>query len=489
MHKALAILFALSLPFSAYANMRITEIMYNLSGTDTGREWVEIHNDGASSVDLTGWKWNDGSNHLLYAPPQKGGVGSIVVSSGAYAILAASSTQFISEHSAISVSVINTSMDLGQQDNRTYTLALMHPDDSPEDTISYTTTFGANGDGDSLQLIDGVWKAASSTPGVSFSSGNGGAVSGGNAGTNQNVSPQQTSSVAASGDSGVWVADAASISAYAGKDREVIVGADTAFEGKAIGIAGKPLENARFVWSFGDGGRAEGESVLHAFTYPGMYSVVLDVSSGKYAASHRIKVIATLADISISRVASGVDSFIELHNKTSRELDLSWWRLKSGSVYFTFPKNTFLLPNAKIVFPFRITKLPIVDARDVTFLYPNGEVAAVYTKDEEAVPALPSAVSKLQAVSALPISEKSQSVAFNKGFLKKSAEAMTGGKEASSSLAATFAAVQELPKTRHASQLWLWGVFAIALLSLVGVFVGRKKDDGELTADDIEIVE
>lgn len=40
-------------------NIVVTEIMYNAVGGDGGQEWVEIFNNGSSSIDVTGWKLND----------------------------------------------------------------------------------------------------------------------------------------------------------------------------------------------------------------------------------------------------------------------------------------------------------------------------------------------------------------------------------------------------------------------------------------------
>ena len=52
----LSAVFALLILSSAsHAGVIITEIMYNADGSDGGREWVEIYNNGASAVDISGW--------------------------------------------------------------------------------------------------------------------------------------------------------------------------------------------------------------------------------------------------------------------------------------------------------------------------------------------------------------------------------------------------------------------------------------------------
>lgn len=475
-----------SAPLCANASIRITEIMYDLPGADTGREWIKIHNDGGESVSIADWKFNDGANHVLNEPPKNGGTGSLLISSNGYAILAADAPQCIAEH-AVSIPVIDTAMSLGQQNDRTYIISLVRSDGSIEDSVSYTTALGANGDGKSLQLINGVWQAASTTIDTASAQISSDAAA--------PVSSTESASTMSGSDSG-WKIDTNTISAFAGKDREVIVGADTVFSGQAVGTAGEPLLNARFIWSFGDGGQAEGVSALHAFTYPGVYRVALDVSSGKYAAAHQIKVTAVPADISISRVVSGTDSFIELHNKTSRELDLSWWRLKSGGDYFTLPTHTFLLPNAKVAFPFRITRLPILDTADVALLYPNGTAAVVYTGNEGRATFLSHSADDTPSIQTSAASlSKAVFAASNKGALPytgASASDRVERRDGSLAAAATLSLVQELPKASpRSSKVWIWGTLGIVLLAAGGVFASgkSKKEADELTADDIEIVE
>ena len=47
------------------AQIEITEIMYDVPGSDAGREWIEIHNTG-NTTDLTDWRFfESGSNHKL----------------------------------------------------------------------------------------------------------------------------------------------------------------------------------------------------------------------------------------------------------------------------------------------------------------------------------------------------------------------------------------------------------------------------------------
>ena len=50
----------------AGAQVAITEIMYDLEGTDADREWIELQNTSGFQVDLEGWKFfEQDTNHKL----------------------------------------------------------------------------------------------------------------------------------------------------------------------------------------------------------------------------------------------------------------------------------------------------------------------------------------------------------------------------------------------------------------------------------------
>src|SRR3989344_3982519 len=93
----------------------INEIMYNLEGTDTNHEWIEIFNPKNNAVNLDGGKLYDGdgeTNSGLNAPPKNGGQGSLIIPAGGYAILAAKADVFLADHQGFSGTVIDTVLDL-----------------------------------------------------------------------------------------------------------------------------------------------------------------------------------------------------------------------------------------------------------------------------------------------------------------------------------------------------------------------------------------
>lgn len=353
----------------ASGQMVINEIMYDLEGSDSGYEWIEVYNNGAESVDLTGWKFNDGSNHNLDISSEKGGQGSFVVTPAEYIILTGGALLFLSEHSGYSGTVIDTVMSLN---NTSEILSLIDVDSNEVDSVTYTNELGANGDGESLQLINGVFKASSPTLGsVNILS-----TSSESPTPNEEVDNDESVEENISG--GMTYPTKQQIFADAGGDKTVIVGADTIFTGTAHGLKGEVLKNARYVWNFGDGVLREGKSILHTYQYPNTYTVTLSVSSLEYSAIDRITVDAHKAEVAIG-VAN--DEYIEVINNSDYELDVSLWSLVSGEQTFRLPKNTIILPHHKNIFPKTITMLSVSNPYDVSIKYPNG-VAAVTFGDE-----------------------------------------------------------------------------------------------------------
>ncbi len=159
---ALAWLLALTAlsPYIAHAAITITEIMYDPKGADTKREWIEIHNAGAEGIDLSGYTFVDTSNHRLNVPPKNGGIGSMVLMPGTFAIIAADAATFTREYPTITP-VIDSVMNVRNTEGY---VALNTS--STTVGITYTKALGAAGDGDSLQYTNGAWIHAMPTPGA-----------------------------------------------------------------------------------------------------------------------------------------------------------------------------------------------------------------------------------------------------------------------------------------------------------------------------------
>ena len=378
---------------TAFAQVEITEIMYDFEeGSDSGREWVEIHNTNGDLIDISDWRFFEAeTNHKL-----KIIFGGGILSSGEYAIIVSDDVKFYIDNPTFSHDVLDSSFSLS---NTGEVLTIRDSDLNDVNLVTYSSEWGANGDGNSLQKVNGSWCAGTPTPGMenisvcadSPDDDPNPALRDGQ-GDDEEYPPDDRSTqeqelpATYSGTIPSWTEEP-KISTYAGaRKRIVLAGADINFEGKSNGVDGKLLPYARHVWNFGDGSQGIGKEIIHTYYYPGEYVVVLNTTSGEYAAMDRILVEVIPADILISNVSFDNPSFIEIYNKTSYELDLSRWQLKVGEWKFTIPRDTFIRPKKKIIFPSQVTKFSFKKGSEITLLYPSGDIVTSYYKEEENIP-------------------------------------------------------------------------------------------------------
>ena len=174
-HNPRLILFCLLLGFfvfghTAFANetIIINEIMYNLPGSDSKREWIEIYNLSDQEIDLTGWKFYEAkTNHSLKLIR-----GSVIISSGAYAIIADSADNFLVDHPDFIGTLFDSSFSLS---NSGESLILKNNSLEIINEIFYNVSLGANGNGKTLERkSNGSWQESfvdGGTPGTENSQG------------------------------------------------------------------------------------------------------------------------------------------------------------------------------------------------------------------------------------------------------------------------------------------------------------------------------
>lgn len=150
------------LPIQVSAEILVSEIMYDAPGSDSKVEWVELHNTGPGVINISKWKFYDGSNHILNAPPKNGSIGTLEIEPGEFLVLASDAATFLSAHANISASVIDTVMNLSNDGG---VIALLNASSSIQARASYASSRGGNGTGESLQLLGGTFAAGIPTPG------------------------------------------------------------------------------------------------------------------------------------------------------------------------------------------------------------------------------------------------------------------------------------------------------------------------------------
>jgi len=444
----------LGAPLTVFGSVTISEIMYDLAeGSDSGREWIELYNEGSAAVSLSGWKLFEAQvNHGVATTSGQ----SFDLPAGSFAVIADNPQKFLVDWPTFSGFLFDSSFSLS---NSGEVVGIRDSDLSDIDSVTYSSSWGGQ-DGSSLQKSGDEWVSATPTPGALYS-----ALNTGDGGEGEeNVAAEESST----GSSSFPVEP--QIFAFAGKDMSVTVGADSLFKGKAVGLKDEPLLNARFSWNFGDGVSTEGESVLHHYRYPGTYVAVLEVSSGKYAASDRLAVKALPANVGILYASR---EKIELHNSADVELDLSWWILKANGASFVFPSHTILAPDTSVVFSSDVTKLSPMGVAEVALLYPNGMVV------EHAAP------STVQASSGSGRQEKtavsaSRSIVGTAVADTPVAIAETS-REPKSSVAAAGEAFEGIREEKSSITIWLFLLVALMAGASIGVLFLRKIKSEEIT--------
>ncbi len=149
---------SLGVPCAATAAVTITEAMYNPAGSDTGREWIELHNSGSEAVEVSagqkGWRINDGANHVFGS--------NVVIPPGGFVIVASNPVAFAAQYGS-GLLVVKSALSLN---NAGGTLSLLDAEGKIVDTVSYTKSIGGLEDGMSLHRVGSGFAPGTPNPGV-----------------------------------------------------------------------------------------------------------------------------------------------------------------------------------------------------------------------------------------------------------------------------------------------------------------------------------
>ncbi len=381
--------FAFLLSFNlAWASLIINEIMYDLEGADTGREWIEIYNDSDAAVNISSWKFFEAdTNHGLVLTQGDASIGA-----KGYAVIVSDPAKFKTDWSNFAGTIFDSSFSL---DNDGEPLALKDADLKVVNQYTYSSLSGGQGDGKSLQRISGSWVATIPTPGKTNEmavpptapppEAGGGAVS---------SAPQPTGGLAEIRKIKTKIT-VESISFGPAGEVVAFVGIPVLFEGSATGYYNEPLFYGRYFWNFGDGDSKEAQAreiskFPHTFFYEGEYAVSLEYYGNYYFpnpnASDRIIVKVVRADIVISKIGDRADFFVEISNNTPYNADLSGWVLLGDGKSFVIPRGTVVETGKKLILSPQVTGLSISDKNYLRLTNKEGATVFAYAPSVKPTP-------------------------------------------------------------------------------------------------------
>lgn len=351
----------------------ISEVMSNPTGEDSGREWIEIYNETDEPLDVSRLTVSiKGGTPIAVSAVST----SATMEPHAYAIIASilsnssPQTRFLDAEIgypsyagvllkvAKSIALVNTgtsSIDIKLDNVTVATLASYSP---------------AKDEGTTLSLVDGRYVAGKPTPGEANQAADV-SVQIVNATTTdtQVTIPQMTPPTA-------------DIVIYMPEDKVAVAGAESEFSVFSMTRAGKPLNDLRYSWAFGDGGQGTGSSTKYAYVYSGRYIAQVEATSATVAGKGRMTVRVIPPDLTIVSFGSGkYGSYVEIRNPNSYDIDLSQWMLTVDGAAFPFPRNTLLPANNTTRFSgvaMGFASTTIATSTAIKILFPNLEEVARY---------------------------------------------------------------------------------------------------------------
>lgn len=356
---------AFSFPTAVFAGLQITEVMYDVPGTDTGREWIEVKNTGPDPIDLSLWKLFEANiNHKIAA------IGPAQLQVGDFAVIADSPDKFKADNPGYTGLLFDSAFSLT---NEGEAFILRDSSGADVDSISYLPAWGAGGDGNSLQrTLSGQWIAALPTVGVATVA-------------TQSVTPsvvaEQKAPSPAPTQSAVSTAPDASISAHSGQETANLSPDEPSLEvtsGRSrLGFVGSPLSfetkvkapqeiNStaviESVWSMGDGTSLFGNLVHHTYAFPGDYIVILNARYKKVQAISRVSVKVVEPHVFISR-ASRLS--VTVSNPDDFEMNLGGYSFVNKGLNekwrFVVAQDTIIRPRSSLALSYPNQRLGIAE--------------------------------------------------------------------------------------------------------------------------------
>ncbi len=359
----------LILPMSVHAGLSISEVAWMGSLTSANHEWIELYNDGATSVEVDGWVLKD---NLSLTIPLAG-----TVPAGSYIVLERTSDA----SSPASAFLIYT----GALVNTGATLTLLDSAGGIVDQVvggeGWSEIGGNNETKETAQYTSTGWKTGSPTPGaenVTTSSPPGG-DEGDDAPPASSSPPYVPARSSGTSKKDISLKESEAIPLVTIEGPHVVyVNQEIPF---SIGVrnVGRTIAHS-FVhtWNFGDTTTASGTDVVHRYHYPGTYLLTVRSRFGKHnvLSEQEIKVLPVTFSLQRNR-----DGVLMVSNDAGYVVDISGFTLRSTKDHFVFPQDSLIKAKATVPIPrttFTTTALDTIGLYDTKGI----NVARLFSKSD-----------------------------------------------------------------------------------------------------------
>jgi len=132
--------------------------MYDPSGSDTNREWIELYNDTGTPINFAGWKFFEANiNHGISSI-----IGDGIISPGEYVIMTTSDSAFLLDYPSYKGDIYRSSFSLNNS-GESFSFRTLEGDLVA--SVTYIGGLLASGDGNSLQWRNNQWVSGAPNPG------------------------------------------------------------------------------------------------------------------------------------------------------------------------------------------------------------------------------------------------------------------------------------------------------------------------------------
>ncbi len=353
------------------ASVVINEIAWMGTVDSASNEWIELFNDGNSSVDLSGWILRIEGKPVNIVLKDS-------ITAGGYYLIERTDDSTVPSIPANLITPFGNGLA-----NTGATLVLFNAQETEVDRVNGSDNWkigggivGNNTTKETAQRSGSGWTTAPATPRAI------------NTGSTVSTSFQTTVSAPSTSSNVQPSSLAPQITVDVGsQSRTVLVGAQVTFEGRVLVSKKEPTEKAGFIWNFNDGTPpVKGASVTHIYSDAGEYwvTIQLDPVLGYFSDPYRIRVIVVVPNITLLTSGDSTRSFIEIENRAEYEIDLSGWQVSLvapkgltrhdsvESKIFTFYPNTLLVARGTIKLASDKTGLSTPVGTIAELRFPNG---------------------------------------------------------------------------------------------------------------------